>query len=360
MRALALLPLLLTAAALAQAPPEHPTHTPPTSDYTPAPQQPDTPYVLRSTTNLVLVPAQIQTKKGDMLYGLKREQFVVEDNGVPQTIRLDEDTDALGLSLVVVVQCSREAFRQFNSMKGLASMVDSLIGGAPSQVAIVDYGSDPQLVGKFTDNPDKLASYFDKLEPCEDGGAVTLDAVDYANKLFDSTPETSALTRNRRAILVIGETRDHGSQIKPETLIASLGRTNTVVDAVSFNPGKTSMVDSLIHGQYGPGPMGLIFMAVQAVRKNVPHALAELTGGEYTNFTTQKGFDRGIGRLSNHIHNYYLLSFQPTAATPGAPIAPGLHRITVKVPDYPDAQIRSRLTYYAGDTPPPDVPDEKK
>jgi hypothetical protein len=33
----------------------------------------------------------------------------------------------------------------------------------------------------------------------------------------------------------------------------------------------------------------------------------------------------------------------------------------VKIPDYPDAKIRTRLTYYAGDAPPPDVPgtDEK-
>ena len=345
MRALAILHLLLVAIAAAQTP------------ATPSPAQDESAYLIRSTTNLVLVPTQVQTKKGDILYGLKREQFIVEDNGVPQTIRLDEDTDALGLSLVVVVQCSREAFAQFNNMKGLSSMVDGLAGGGPSQVALVDYGSDAELVGKFTNDPDRLASYFEKLEPCEDGGAVTLDAVDFATKLFDADAATSALTRNRRAILLIGETRDHGSQIKPETVIANLGRTNTVLDAVSFNPGKTSVVDSLIHGQYGPGPMGLIFMAVQAVRKNVPHSLAALTGGEYTNFTTQKGFDRGIGRLQNHIHNYYLLSFKPTPGPDGA-VAPGLHKITVKLPEYPSAEIRSRLTYYAGDAPPPEVPDK--
>ncbi len=347
MRAFALLPALLASASLAQVPAT-----------TPAPPPPDqSPYLIRSTSNLVLVPTQVQTRHGDMLYGLKKEQFLVEDNGVPQTIRLDEDTDALGLSLVVVVQCSREAFVQFNNMKGLPDMVDGLLGGAPSQTAVVSYGSEPTLLGDFTADPDKLAATFEKLEPCEDGGAVTLDAVDYANKLFDASPQTTALTRNRRAILLVSETRDHGSKLKPEVVIANLGRSNTVVDAVSFNPGKTSVVDSLIHGTFGPGPMGLIFMAVQAVRKNVPHALAELTGGEYTNFTTQKGFDRGIGRLTNHIHNYYLLSFQPSGPS-GTPPAPGLHRITVKIPDYPDAQIRSRLTYYAGDAPPPDVPEK--
>jgi VWFA-related protein len=341
MRALALVPFLLTAASLAQTTP------------TPAPDQ--APYVLRSTTNLVLVPTQVQTKKGDILYGLKREQFVLEDNGIPQTIRLDEDTDLLGLSLVVVVQCSRETFRQFDNMRGLASMVDSLVGGAPSRVAVVQYGSEPELLGGFTPNPDHLAAALAKVQPCEDGGAATLDAVNYANTLFDSSQKTAALTGNRRAILLIGETRDHGSRMKPEAVIANLGRTNTVVDAVSFNPGKTSVLDSLIHGQYGPGPMGLILSAVQALRKNVPRTLAALTGGEYTNFTTQKGFDNGIGRLANHIHNYYLLSYTPAGST-----TPGLHKITVRIPDYPDAEIRSRLTWYAGEAPPPEIPETKE
>ncbi len=73
--------------------------------------QPDaTPsYTLRTESNVVLLPTQIETKHGEILYGLKPEQFVVEDNGVPQTIHLDEDTDSLGLSLVVAVQCSRSA-----------------------------------------------------------------------------------------------------------------------------------------------------------------------------------------------------------------------------------------------------------
>jgi VWFA-related protein len=321
---------------------------------TPAHAQQPTPFTLRTSSNLVLVPTQVQTKKGDMLYALKPEQFVVEDNGVPQLIKLDEDTDALGLSLVVVVQCSREAFAQFDRMKGLTAMVDDVIGGAPRQVAVVTYGSDPELLGDFTADPAKLADNLAQISPCEDGGAATLDAVSFANHLFDQSKATS-VSRNRRAILLIGETRDHGSRIKPAEVIADLGRSNTVVDSVSFNPGKTSVIDSLIHGQMGPGAMGLLLMAVQALRKNVPHTLSTLSGGEYTNFSTQHGFDAGIHRLANHIHNYYLISFQPPAAA-----TPGLHRITVKIPDYPDARIRSRLTYYSGDAPPPEIPDESE
>ena len=347
MRWLAILPVLLTSAALAQ---------------TPAPKSVPETQTLRLSSNLVFVPTQVQTRKGDMLYGLKPEQFVLEDNGVRQEIKLDEDTDALGLSLVVVVQCSRDAVRQFDSMKGLAAMVDDVTGGAPRQVAVVSYGSEPELITQegdpaFTSDPAKIGQNLGQVQPCDEGGAVTLDAVDFANQLFDENKVT-ATSRNRRAILLIGETRDHGSKIRPEKVVANLGRSNTVVDAVSFNPGKTAVLDSLIHGQMGPGPIGLLVMAVQALKKNVPHTLASLSGGEYTNFTTQHGFDNGIHSLANHIHNYYLLSFQPTGAN-GEAVTPGLHRITVKIPDYPDAKIRTRLTYYAGEAPPPEIPDSK-
>jgi VWFA-related protein len=329
----------------------------------PADAQDQNPYTFRANANVVLVPTQVQTKKGEMIYDLKREQFILEDNGVPQTIKLDEDTDALGLSLVVVVQCSREAYRQFNSLQGLTAMVDDLTGGAPHQVAVVSYGSEPELIADdndpaFSSDPHKISHNLSQIQPCEDGGAVTLDAVDFANHLFDED-KSIAVSRNRRAILLIGETRDHGSKIKPAAVVANLGRSNTVVDAVSFDPAKTSIVDSLIHGQFGPGPLGLLVAAVEALKKNVPHTLASLSGGEYTNFTTEHGFDAGIHALSNHIHNYYLLSFQPSGPN-GEPVTPGLHRIVVKIPDYPDAKIRTRLTYYAGDAPPPDLPDDDK
>ncbi len=333
MRAIAVLPFLLALAepVLSQAPPD-PAQT------------------LSIQSNIVLVPTSIQTKHGDMLYGLKPDQFVVEDNGVRQTIHIDEDTDALGLSLVVAVQCSRSAIMEFAKLKGLATMIDAIAGGAPREIALVSYGTEPTLLGEFSSDPDKLASAIQDLQPCtDDPNAATLDAVAYSTALLDG--------RNnhfRHAILLISETRDHGSHTKPEKVVASLGRTNTVVDSVAFSPGKTEILNDLRYGG-GSGPIGLLFMAVNAIKHNAPKELSSLSGGEYINFTTQKGFDRSLGTLSNHIHNYYLLSFQAqaTSTSPSTPAASvsGFHAITVKVPDYPDARIRARESYWAGAAP---------
>jgi VWFA-related protein len=310
------------------------------------PQQPAPPadptYTLRTQSNIVLVPTTVQTNKGAMIYNLKPEQFVVEDNGARQTIRLDEDTDSLGLSLVVVVQCSRSAGWEFTKMDGLGTMIDDLAGGAPREVAVVTYESAPLLLGKFSSSPEAMSRALSQLTPCEGSDAATFDAVRYATKLLAARDD-----HNRHAILLISETRDHGSEAKPAEVIAALGRTNTVVDSVAFGPGKTEIINDLKYGG-GSGPIGLLVMAVEALKKNAAHELAALSGGEYINFTTQKGFDEGLHQLTNHIHNYYLLSFQPHAEANGAPSS-GMHRIRVRIPDYPSARIRFRESYFSGE-----------
>ena len=317
--------LLLSAAALGQAP---------ANDVQP--------YTLQTQSNVVLVPTTVQTKHGEMIYALKPEQFVVEDNGVPQTIQLDEDTDSLGLSLVVAVQCSRSAGWEFPKLAGLGAMIDGIAGGAPREVAIVAYGSTPVLLGKFSSSLEDMGDALAQLQPCDDSGASTFDAVAYATRLLERRQN-----HYRHAILLISETRDHGSTAKPAQVVAALGRTNTVVDSVAFGPGKTEVLNDLKYGG-GSGPIGLLVMAVNGLKKNAAREMAALSGGEYINFTTQKGFDEGLHQLSNHVHNYYLLSFQPHAEANGSP-APGMHAIRVKVPDYPSAHIRFRESYFAGD-----------
>ncbi|NYF78904.1 VWA domain-containing protein [Granulicella arctica] len=303
------------------------------------------PYTLRTESNVVLLPTQVQTRKGDILYGLKPEQFIVEDNGVPQTVHLDEDTDSLGLSLVVAVQCSRSAVMEYAKLQGLGTMIDGIAGGAPREVALVSYGAEPTLLGDFSSDPDKLRVALNDLQPCDDTAAATLDAVAYSTSLLEGRNN-----HYRHAILLISEPRDHGSKVKPSKVIADLGRTNTVVDSVAFSPGRNEMVNDLKYGG-GSGPLGLLVMAVNAVKKNAAKELASLSGGEYQTFTSQKSFDNSLHELSNHIHNYYLLSFQPHTDT-----APGLHSLRVKIPDYPDARIRTRESYWSGTLDPPPEP----
>ena len=66
-------------------------------------------------------------------------------------------------------------------------------------------------------------------------------------------------------------------------------------------------------------------MARQALRKNTPKAMAEMTGGEYELFTSRKSFENLMVAFTNHVHGRYELSFQPKDP------APGLHQIRVRL-----------------------------
>src|SRR5580704_9291338 len=97
-------------------------------------------------TDLVFLPTRVQTKKGETIYGLRADQFVVEDNGVPQPVSVDEDPESTGLSLVVAVQCSRSAEVELKKMKGLLALIGAITGGAPHEVAVVAFGSGPYVL----------------------------------------------------------------------------------------------------------------------------------------------------------------------------------------------------------------------
>jgi VWFA-related protein len=311
--------------------------------------QSQNPYNLSTQTNLVTVPTQVTNAQGEFMYGLQSSQFVVTDNGAPQRVHLEEAPEQTGISLVVVVQCSRDAALESAKLAGLSTMIDGITGAAPHEVAVVSYGTETSLLADFTSDPAKVRAAIADIKPCE-GRVATLDAVDYATNLLEFREN-----HYRRAILLISETRDHGSHATEQEVIEELGRTNTVVDSVAYSPARDEFLNDLRHNDNGStGTMdllGLLVMAINAMRVNAASELATLSGGEYQNFATRRGFDHALGHLANQVHNFYLLSFQPQGKA-----APGYHSLAVTIPGHPDYVVRSRISYWS-ETPPPPVPN---
>src|SRR5271169_327720 len=88
---------------------------------------------LRSQSNVVLVPALVKDQQGGIVYGLQAKDFVVEDDGVEQPVRLDDAPEGQPISLVVAVQRGRRAYAEFPRMQGLKSMLDPLLSMGRSE-----------------------------------------------------------------------------------------------------------------------------------------------------------------------------------------------------------------------------------
>jgi len=82
-------------------------------------------------------------------------------------------------------------------------------------------------------------------------------------------------------------------------------------------------------------------MARQSMKKNIPKAIAAMTGGEYELFSSRKGFETRMNNFSNHLHNRYLLSFEPKSPHPG------LHQIQVRLTTPAQANVLFRRNYWA-------------
>ncbi len=332
-------------------------------------------YKFTAHSSLIFLPTRVQSKRGETIYGLKPEQFIVEDNGVRQSVRIDEDPDSWGVSLVVAVQCSRSAPLEFNKLKGLGAMIDAIVGDAPHEVAILSFGEKPYVLDDFSSSPEAIPLALSKLAPCGDFHAASIDAVYYAINILRRRPD-----HYRRAILLISETRDHGSRSKLHEVVADLGVTDTVIYSVAFSPARDEIIEPLRSDDSNPQPPtntpppspppppaeatsspppagGPVYtehpplfvlppelqLMVSALRRNAASELASLSGGEYVNFTTQRGFEESLQRISNHIHDYYVLSFKPSSAA-----LLGFHSLRVRVPEYPDAVIQTRKSYWPG------------
>ena len=342
---------------------------------------------ISSRSTLVVVPALVRDKSGNLVFSLKAEDFVLTDDGVPQKLTLEQDTDGEPLALVVVIEGGGAGAHELTKYAALSPMLESVIGDVPHRVAVVGYDSSPVLVQDFTSNIDAASKAVEALIADNNGddGAATLDSLGFAVDLLRKQP-----LEYRRAILLIAEAHDRSSKLKLVEALRAISDTNTVIYSIGFNSGLAdfgrgagkALGDSTpgpAHGcmsrdpndpnvdpKKNPAvqaydclallapPLGIAkaaaIAAFNGLQKNIPETVAHLTGGEFFKLTNARSLDRDLGVISNHIHNRYVLSFQPPSPHPG------LHVLELKLPGYSGLSITARGSYWAESAPTPTHP----
>lgn len=294
----------------------------------------------RSQANIVMVPALVRDAEGHAVHGLQVKDFIVEDNGIPQKVRLDEDVEGEPLSIVVAIQTGRSGEREFPRIRGLGSMLGPILEEPRTKVAIVEFDSQVRLMQNFTPDANQIQRALESLEG-GDGKTAILSVVRYSAELLNQLPG-----QQKRVILLVSETRDHGSRgIAIDDVVSLIGNSNIAVYALAFSPGLGDVIDPYrskepVNMNGGVDWIAAMALAREAMRRNTPKAIANLTGGEYETFATLNAFENHMLDFTNHLHSRYLLSFQPQNPEPG------LHRIAVRLVNPQGSTVLARESYW--------------
>jgi VWFA-related protein len=342
---------------------------------------------LTTHSTLVVVPALVRNKSGELAFTLSAKDFVLTDDGIEQKLALEEDTGGEPLALVVVVETGGAGARQLDKYHTLGTMIDSIAGNVKHKVAVVEFDSVPTLFQSFTSSAFTVQDAMDGLSP-GDGGAAILDGLAFALDLLSKQPP-----EYRRAILLLSETVDNGSHTKLAEALQAISDTNTAIYSIGFSTGKSEASHYAArelptqpgglwmenpnpnppHGCMGkdpdPDPDATHNKAIQAydclaqlapplalakmaaiaatngLRTNVPETVATLTGGEFFKLGDRRSLERSLTTISNHIPNRYVLTFQPQSPHPG------LHSIGLHLKNYPGLTVTARSSYSPNSEP---------
>jgi VWFA-related protein len=327
--------------------------------------------VLSARSNLVLVPALVRRKSGELVFTLTAKDFTITDDGVEEKVTLEENTDAEPLALVVAVETGGSGARQLDKYQHLATTIEAVVGNVPHKIAVVGFDTGPRLLQDFTSDLDVVDAVIHGLGP-GNGGAAILDGLGFSIDLLRQQPP-----EYRRAILLLSETIDHGSHMKLDEAVREISDTNTAIYSLGFSSSKSDIkgeASKLNNSE--PGPPGgcmskdpnadadsnrlaqtweclselapplraakmAVLLTMNGLRRNVPESVAHLTGGEYFPFGNTRSLESSLLTISNHVPNRYVLSFQPQSPHPG------LHAIELRLKEHPNLVVTARRNYWA-------------
>ena len=323
-------------------------------------------------SNLVEVPALVRTKSGEVVFALGANDFALADNGVPQKLTVDAESGSQPLALAIVVETGGAGARHLQAYGKLDAVLERLTDNIEHRVAVISFDSEPHLLLPFTPQTSQAAFQLANLQPGDNDAAI-LDALAFAIGQLRDQP-----TRFRRAILLLSETVDQSSKTSLGDALRLIGNTNTAI----YNFGFSSARDAVKHenskfnrpeepgpahgcfsrdgtdaeyvGHYGKQVLDCIselapplrigtmayLAAHEGLRRNTSQSIAELTGGMFHHFENGRDLEAGISLLARDLPNYYVLSFRPSALTPG----PHALRLTMK--DRPSLSVTYRTEYW--------------
>ena len=291
---------------LAQAPtgpqggssPQRQNPTPPPAAPGTAQQPPQAGVTIAVDVPIVTLDVVATTQHGDIIPGLKKENFRILDEGVPQTISNFAPTDA-PITMVLLLEFSSRGYYSFFSQVGkywASALFPSL--QQKDWIALATFDMKPRIEVDFTQNKDEVMQglyhlYFPGFSESNVFDAI-LDTVD---RLKD--------VKGKKSVVVLASGVDTFSKHTLDQTMKQLRQSDVTIFCVGLGRAYQNFVDT-------NGGMGSMARMNYLQAENQLKTFAQETGG-YAWFPQFEGEMPGVFRdVAAFLRHQYSLSYSPT------------------------------------------------
>lgn len=255
-----------------------------------------------ASVKVVNVLATAHTKKGEIVRDLTKDDFSLLENGHPQAIcYFSKETD-LPLTLGLMVDTSMSQGRVLEAERAASFRFIDQVLRAQDKVFVVQFDMAVMIRQQLTASRRELEQSLSlvdtptrqELSMQSGGGTLLYDAVTKASI------DLMAKQQNRKALIILSDGVDTGSETSLNDAIEAAQRTNTLVYSILFSDA------TYYGGGLGLGRLGL---SADAVGRNALLRLSKETGGEFFEVTKKRTIDQIYASIQEVLRSQYNLGY---------------------------------------------------
>src|SRR5215813_2502116 len=300
---------------------------------------------IKIDTNLISVPVIVSDRENRYVPNLPLDAFRLFDNQVEQKIAYF-DTGEEPLNVVLMLDTSLSTSGVLKDIKKAAKAFIKELR-PQDRAMILTFDWQMQKLSTLTNNRKELEKAIEQAKVGKFAGTVLHDS------LMDVTRTVLQPIRGRKAIILLSDGNDHGSEVTAEQLIGSETEADAMIYSIYYLPELLRFLGRP-SGSSFPGP----FDSGDPQRPRGPggrrarreHAsegmdlmaeLSEVTGGRFYQGETKTLKDT-FALIAEELRHQYRLGFYPDELKRDGSV----HALQVKV-NRPDVSVRSRREYLA-------------
>jgi VWFA-related protein len=323
---------------------------------------------IRVRVNNVLVPTTVLDPDGHgYVNGLKPSDFELFDNDRQQ--KINAEFTQLPMSVVLVIQANSEVEPVLPALKKSGLLLQGLVTGENSDVAVTTFDHRIQHLQDFTSDPDKIDDAVQKITSGSSSARLIDAVLDADRMLVRHDPQNG----RRRVIVLISRNLDKGSESHLQETARKMQFDNVIVYCVDISRAYTALNKKMdyprpANGGIPPEAQGSIIGAprtqttnvqqqngnvlngvppiyrgiVDLFKKTPAEALSKFTGGRLYSFAKERGLETAMSDIGADLNSQYLLSYSPNNSN-----EPGFHTIMVNV-NRPGLKVYTRPGYWTG------------